>query len=187
MSDACDLLHGIWERGAGADGFVSIEVDPNLAFDRRATFEQAKELHERIDKPNLLVKIPGTEGVWARSRTRSPPGVRSTSRCCSSPATRKSSRRTSASSGSSRAAATPAESPRSRATSCPAWIPKRTNGWRPSSEEALALRKLAIANAKLAYQNYLEALRALEGARGEGRDPATLSVGVHLDEESRVP
>ncbi len=61
VSDACDLLHGIWEETAGRDGYVSIEVDPNLAYQREATFEQAKELHERINKPNLFVKIPGTE------------------------------------------------------------------------------------------------------------------------------
>ena len=61
VSDACDLLRGIWEETAGRDGYVSIEVDPNLAYQREATFEQAKELHERIDKPNLFVKIPGTE------------------------------------------------------------------------------------------------------------------------------
>src|SRR5829696_1087004 len=61
VSDACDLLRATWEQGAGADGYVSIEVDPNLAYDREATFAQAMELHEKINKPNLLVKIPGTE------------------------------------------------------------------------------------------------------------------------------
>src|SRR5262249_19536255 len=61
VGDACDLLHRTWEETAGRDGYVSIEVDPNLAFEREATFEQAKELHDRINKPNLLVKIPGTE------------------------------------------------------------------------------------------------------------------------------
>ena len=61
VSDACDLLRGIWEQTAGRDGYVSIEVDPNLAYQREATFEQAKELHERINKPNLFVKIPATE------------------------------------------------------------------------------------------------------------------------------
>ncbi|MBA3717873.1 MAG: transaldolase [Actinobacteria bacterium] len=61
VGDACDLFHGVWEETAGRDGYVSIEVDPNLAYEREATFEQAKELHERINKPNLLVKIPGME------------------------------------------------------------------------------------------------------------------------------
>ncbi len=61
VSDACDLLRPVWERTAGGDGYVSIEVDPNLAFETKASFEQAKELHEKIDRPNLFVKIPGTE------------------------------------------------------------------------------------------------------------------------------
>jgi transaldolase len=61
VGDACDLLHAVWMETAGRDGYVSIEVDPNLAYDRTATFEQANELHDKIDKPNLLVKIPGTE------------------------------------------------------------------------------------------------------------------------------
>ena len=57
---ACDLLHPIWERTEGVDGFVSIEVDPGLAYDREATFEQAKILSERVDRDNLYVKIPAT-------------------------------------------------------------------------------------------------------------------------------
>jgi len=61
VGEACDLLRRVWDEGKGQDGYVSIEVDPNLAYDTEATFEQAKELHERIDRPNLLVKIPGTE------------------------------------------------------------------------------------------------------------------------------
>jgi transaldolase len=57
---ACDLLRPTWERTDGIDGFVSIEVDPDLAYERDETFEQAKELHERVDKPNVYVKIPAT-------------------------------------------------------------------------------------------------------------------------------
>jgi transaldolase len=63
---ACDLLHPIWERTDGVDGFVSIEVDPDLAYDREATFEQAKLLAERVDRDNVYVKIPATvPGVGA--------------------------------------------------------------------------------------------------------------------------
>jgi transaldolase len=61
VGDACDVLRPVWEQTAGRDGYVSIEVDPNLAYETKATFEQAKELHDKIDRPNLLVKIPGTE------------------------------------------------------------------------------------------------------------------------------
>lgn len=57
---ACDLLRPVWERTDGVDGFVSLEVDPDLAYERAATFEQARLLHELVDRPNLLVKIPAT-------------------------------------------------------------------------------------------------------------------------------
>ena len=50
----------MWERTDGGDGYVSIEVDPWLAYDTEGTFEQAIELHEAIDRPNLFVKIPAT-------------------------------------------------------------------------------------------------------------------------------
>ncbi len=57
---ACDLLRPVWDSGKGADGYVSLEVDPTLAYDREATFEQAMRLHEEVDRPNLHVKIPAT-------------------------------------------------------------------------------------------------------------------------------
>jgi transaldolase len=57
---ACDLLRPVWDRTEGVDGFVSLEVDPDLAYDREATFEQARDLTERVDRPNLFVKIPAT-------------------------------------------------------------------------------------------------------------------------------
>jgi len=61
VSDACDLLRSVWDSGHGQDGYVSIEVDPNLANDTRATIDEAQRLHEQIDKPNLHVKIPATK------------------------------------------------------------------------------------------------------------------------------
>ena len=57
---ACDVLRPVWDGGKGEDGYVSLEVDPTLAYDREATFEQAIRLHEEVDRPNLLVKIPAT-------------------------------------------------------------------------------------------------------------------------------
>ena len=44
---ACDLMRPIWDGGQGEDGYVSLEVDPTLAYDREATFEQAIRLHGR--------------------------------------------------------------------------------------------------------------------------------------------
>jgi transaldolase len=61
INEACDLFRPIWDGGSGRDGYVSLEVEPDLAYDRDATIEQALKLHEWVDKPNLFVKIPATE------------------------------------------------------------------------------------------------------------------------------
>jgi transaldolase len=66
VGDALDLLRLVWDEGGGRDGYVSIEVDPNLAYDTEATIAEAQRLHELIDRPNLFVKIPATkEGLPA--------------------------------------------------------------------------------------------------------------------------
>src|ERR687886_373899 len=57
VSDACDLFRPVWDAGKGQDGYVSIEVDPNIAGDTQATIDQAQRLHDSIDRPNLHVKI----------------------------------------------------------------------------------------------------------------------------------
>ncbi len=63
---ACEVLRPVFTETAGGDGFVSLEVSPELAHDTGGTIAQARELHERLDRPNLMVKIPGTaEGVPA--------------------------------------------------------------------------------------------------------------------------
>jgi transaldolase len=61
IQDACDTLRPVWDAGEGKDGYVSMEVDPNLAYDQEATIEEAMRLHEWIDRPNLFVKIPATK------------------------------------------------------------------------------------------------------------------------------
>ena len=57
---ALDLLAAVHEKDA-QDGFVSWEVDPTLAYDREATFDEAMRLHAWLDRPNLYVKIPATK------------------------------------------------------------------------------------------------------------------------------
>jgi transaldolase len=54
-------MHPVWESTKRVDGYVSLEVDPTLAYEREATFEQAMRLHAEVAKPNLLVKIPATK------------------------------------------------------------------------------------------------------------------------------
>jgi transaldolase len=61
VGDACDVLRPVWDEGHGRDGYVSIEVDPNLAGDTDGTIAEARRLHAEIDRPNLFVKIPATK------------------------------------------------------------------------------------------------------------------------------
>jgi transaldolase len=58
---ACDVLKPVWDQGNGKDGWVSLEVDPNLAHDTEATKAEAIRLHELVDRPNLFIKIPATK------------------------------------------------------------------------------------------------------------------------------
>jgi transaldolase len=69
IRDALELLRPVHEESGGADGFVSLEVAPSLARDTDGSVAAARALHDRIHRPNLLVKIPGTEeGVPATRR-----------------------------------------------------------------------------------------------------------------------
>ncbi len=57
---AADLLRSVYDRTGGADGYVSLEVSPHLAHDTAATIEQARRFWDRVDRPNLMIKVPGT-------------------------------------------------------------------------------------------------------------------------------
>ncbi|MGE2813607.1 transaldolase [Mycobacterium heidelbergense] len=61
VRNACDVLTREWEASDGADGRVSIEVDPRLANDTDKTIAQAVELWKIVDRPNLFIKIPATK------------------------------------------------------------------------------------------------------------------------------
>jgi transaldolase len=61
INGACDVLAEVYDSSDGADGFVSVEVDPGLAEDTEGTIAAARNLHERIARPNLFVKIPATQ------------------------------------------------------------------------------------------------------------------------------
>jgi len=61
IREACDLFLPIYQGSDAQDGFVSLEVNPHFAYDTLATYEAAIALHERVDRPNLLVKIPATK------------------------------------------------------------------------------------------------------------------------------
>jgi len=61
LTRAADLFRPIYEKTNGIDGWVSLEVSPLLAYDTASTLAAAKELFARANRPNLLIKIPGTK------------------------------------------------------------------------------------------------------------------------------
>jgi transaldolase/glucose-6-phosphate isomerase len=66
IRQACDILRPVFDASGGSDGFVSIEVSPEKAFETHATIDEAKRWWSMIDRPNLFVKIPATtEGIPA--------------------------------------------------------------------------------------------------------------------------
>ncbi len=61
IRDACDILRPVYDRSSEREGFVSLEVSPHLANETRASIEDARRLHATVDRPNLMIKIPGTQ------------------------------------------------------------------------------------------------------------------------------
>ena len=72
VQHAADLFRPLYDQSGGEDGFVSYEVSPKLATDAEGTYAEAQELWKRIDRPNVMIKIPATqEGLSAiRQLTR---------------------------------------------------------------------------------------------------------------------
>jgi transaldolase len=66
VRDACDAFRGVYDASAGVDGYVSLEVSPDLARDAQGTIAEAHRLWKQVDRPNLMIKVPGTvEGAVA--------------------------------------------------------------------------------------------------------------------------
>ena len=66
VRNACDLFSGVYDQSAGVDGRVSIEVEPDLAHDAERTISQAVELYKKVDRENVMIKIPASlEGLSA--------------------------------------------------------------------------------------------------------------------------
>ena len=171
---ACDLLRPAWERTAGVDGFVSIEVEPGLAYDRDGTFEQAIELHELVDRPNCYVKIPATrlglgpiEDCIARGKSINVTLIFSLQRYAEvAEAYIRGLERLVASGGDP-----------GQVLSVASFFVSRVDTEADKRLEALGRKdlqgKLAVANAKLAYQHYLETFAGTrwEFLAGKGARP----------------
>jgi transaldolase len=66
VRDACDAFRGVYDATEGVDGYVSLEVSPDLARDAAGTIAEARHLWRVVDRPNLMIKVPGTiEGAEA--------------------------------------------------------------------------------------------------------------------------
>ena len=188
---ACDLLLPVWERTGGVDGFVSIEVDPDLGL-RAAGHLRAGERSCTGSSIGERVRQDPRHRARAsvRSRTRSLPAARSTSLSSSrSTATRPSPRRTcEGSSVSSRTGGDP-----TNVASVASFFVSRVD---TEADRRLAeigredlQGRLAVDNAKLAYEQYRRDLlgAALGCPRRRRCAPSALPVGVDLDEEPGVP
>ena len=69
VRDACDRFAGAYSTTRGADGYVSIEISPGVSHDADAAVEEARRLWKTVDRPNVMVKVPGTrEGAVAVRR-----------------------------------------------------------------------------------------------------------------------
>ena len=192
IREACDLLRPVWDERRGLDGCVSLEVDPTLAYDREATFEQAMRLHEEVERPNLFVKIPATkpglgaiEDCIAKGKSINVTLIFSLERYAAvAEAYLRGLERLVAAGGDPRKVASVASFFVSRVD---------TEADRRLDEvggEATKLEgKLAIANAKLAYQHWQETFSGprWEFLAGKGATIAALPLGVDLDEEPGVP
>src|ERR1700751_1704274 len=168
VEGALDVLAPVHEAKPD-DGYVSIEVDPNFAYDTKATYDEAIRFHEWIDRPNLYVKIPGTE-----------PGLQAIEDCIAGGHSINVTLIFSLARyrevveayllGLERLAKVGGDLTKVRSVA--SFFVSRVDTETDKrldvigTEEALALRgKLAIANARLAYEHYLE---AFSGPRWEG-------------------
>jgi transaldolase len=157
---ACDLFRPVYEQSNGDDGYVSLEVSPELAHDTRATVAEAQRLAQAVARANLLIKVPGTNDGLAAFETLTQLGinvnvtllfsVRQTVRTFE--AYIRGLKKRSSQDRSIRQAKAVASLFLSRIDSHVDRLLEAAG-----SESALALRgKLALATAKLAYERYLE-------------------------------
>lgn len=64
----CDLLQGVFNKSKGVDGYVSIEVSPDYAYDTQKTLESGRRIFKSVNCPNVLIKVPGTKEGFAAVR-----------------------------------------------------------------------------------------------------------------------
>ncbi len=190
---ACDILRPTWDEvGENArDGWVSLEVDPNLAHDTQGTIDEAKRLHALVDRPEPVREDPGDEGGPARDRgvdrrghpdqrhadllARAPPRGRRGVRARRAAA--RGLRRRPRADGVRRLVLRLARRHRGRQAPRRDRRPRRAQGHARDRQRQARLRDLQAGVRR----------RAVGGAARQGRIGAALPVGVDVDEEPRVP
>jgi transaldolase/glucose-6-phosphate isomerase len=160
IEDACDTLRPVYDRLGGKDGYVSIEVSPYLAMDTGTTVAAAKRLWATIQRPNLMVKIPGTEPGVPAIKEALTSGININVTLLFSIDAYKKVLEAYISALEARVAK---GEPVDKIASVASFFVSRIDGVIDKkidalgTDEAKAIRgKVAIANAKLAYQHYLE-------------------------------
>ena len=191
---AADALRPVYDRLNGADGFASIEVSPFLADSTQGTIDEARRLWAAVDRPNLMVKVPGTRARRAggprtdlerRQRQHHPAlrdrHVQGGRRSLSSPDSR----------SGSRGARISRAFPRWRASSSAASTPDRRGDRRADKGRGCRIRGARRAarkgrdrqrQARLSILSRTDRERPLAGARGQGRAAAAPALGVHRNQ-----
>lgn len=162
IQDACDTLRPVYDRLDGRDGFVSMEVSPYLAMETAATLAAAKRLWTEVDRPNLMIKIPGTDPGVPAIRGALEAGVNINVTLLFSIDAYKAVLEAYIAALESRVAR---GEPIDRLASVASFFVSRIDGVidkkidELGTDEARAIRgKVAIANAKMAYQHYLDVI-----------------------------
>ena len=175
IQDACDVFRPTWDASGHRDGYVSLEVDPRLGYETLDTYREAMRLHDEVDRPNLMFKIPATkpglaaiEDVIAKGRSINVTLIFSLSRYAEVAE--------SYVRGLERLVAEGGDP--EKVASVASFFVSRIDTEADARLEAIGghdelLGKLAIANAKLAYAHYLEVFAGprWEFLAGKGATP----------------
>lgn len=164
IQDAADLLMPVYEQSDARDGYVSLEVSPHLAHDTKGTLAEARRLWERVDRPNLMIKVPGTQAGIPAMRELIAEGINVNVTLLFSRAAYDQvadayisaiEQRVKARADTQRVASVASFFVSRIDTAVDGELEKLAEKSAEKKEAALALRgKIAIANAKLAYQSY---------------------------------
>lgn len=165
IQDAADLLMPVYEESDAHDGYVSLEVSPHLAHDTKGTLAEARRLWARVDRPNLMIKVPGTQAGIPAMRELIAEGINVNVTLLFSRAAYDQvadayvsaiEQRIKARADTQRVASVASFFVSRIDTAVDDALEKLAEKSAEKKEAALALRgKIAIANAKLAYQSYL--------------------------------